>query len=146
MALLRNKKYFETEFFLKYLKLKSFKTYIITTIFMHLVAKLHKDKNLRCSFQARRQDLAAGGDKNQKERPKTRRGGAHLKIQYWMYVTTGGPNVKWGAQISNGGAGTTGPPAGDDPASFKAGIPNLFAISYHLGTRIINAYHFFQNN
>ena len=139
MALLRNKKYFETEFFLKYLKLKSFKAYIITTIFMHLVAKLHKEKNLRCSFQARRQDLAAGGDKKQKERPKTRRGGAHLKIQYWMYVTTGGPNVKWGS-------GHHCPPAGDDPASFKAGIPNLFTISYHLGTRIINAYHFFQNN
>jgi len=68
MALLPNKKYFETELLLKYLKQKSFKTYKITTIFMHLVAKLHKNKNLRCSFQARRQDLAAGG-------PKTRRRG-----------------------------------------------------------------------
>jgi len=27
-----------------------------------------------------------------------------------MYVATGGPNVKWGAPISNGGPGTTVPP------------------------------------
>jgi len=27
-----------------------------------------------------------------------------------MYAATGGENVKWGAQISNGGPGTTGPP------------------------------------
>ena len=33
--------------------------------------------------QARRQDLAAGG-------PKTRRRGHIFKIQYWMYVATGG--------------------------------------------------------
>jgi len=46
VALLRNKKYFETELFLKYLKLKNFKTYKITTIFIHFVAKLHKNKNL----------------------------------------------------------------------------------------------------
>jgi len=32
-----------------------------------------------------------------------------------MYAATGGPNVKWGAPISNGGPGTTGPPAGDGP-------------------------------
>jgi len=56
--------------------------------------------------QARRQDLAAGGTKNQK-------GNHILKIQYWMYAATGGPNVKWGAPISNGGPGTTSPPAGD---------------------------------
>ena len=59
--------------------------------------------------QACRQDVAAGGAKNQ-EWPKTRRGGHIFKIQYWMYVATGGPNVKWGAPISNGGGGTTGPP------------------------------------
>jgi len=28
----------------------------------------------------------------------------------------------------------------------RTGIPNLFTISSHLGTRIVNAYHFFQNN
>ena len=57
----------------------------------------------RTCRQARRQDLAAGGGqkpeegaKNQKEGPKTRRGGHIFKIQYWMYVATGGPNVKWG--------------------------------------------------
>ena len=32
-----------------------------------------------------------------------------------MYAATGGPNVKWGAPISNGGPGTTGPLAGDGP-------------------------------
>ena len=32
-----------------------------------------------------------------------------------MYVATGGPNLKWGAPISNGGSGTTGLPAGDGP-------------------------------
>ena len=38
--------------------------------------------------QARRRNLAAGGAKNQK-------GGHISKIQYWMYVLTGGLNVKW---------------------------------------------------
>ena len=37
-------------------------------------------------------------------------GGAHFKIQYWMYVTTGGPNVKWGS-------GHHCPPACDGPVS-----------------------------
>jgi len=48
--------------------------------------------------QARRQNLAAGRAKNQE-------GGHIFKIQYWMYAATGGPNVKRGAQISNGGDG-----------------------------------------
>jgi len=40
-------------------------------------------------YQARRQDLAAGGGKNQK--------GEHIfKILYWMYAATRGPTVKWG--------------------------------------------------
>jgi len=64
--------------------------------------------------QARRQDLAAGGAKNQKEGPKTRRGRHIFKIQYRMYAATGGPNVKWGAPILNGGSGTTGPPLATD--------------------------------
>ena len=38
------------------------------------------------------------------------RGGHILKILYWMYGATRGPNVKWGAQISNGGAGHHWPP------------------------------------
>jgi len=63
---------------------------------------------LYCKFEtieeARRQDLAAGVAKNQ-EGPKTRRGGHIFKILYWMYATTRGPNVKWGAHISNGGGG-----------------------------------------
>jgi len=48
--------------------------------------------------QARRQNLAAGRAKNQE-------GGHIFKIQYVMYAATGGPNVKRGAQISNGGDG-----------------------------------------
>jgi len=36
-----------------------------------------------------------------------------------MSAATGGPNVKWGAPISNGGLGTTGPHAGDGPAGRK---------------------------
>jgi len=59
-------------------------------------------------MQARRQDLAAGGAKKQK--------GSHVfKILYWMYAATRGRNVKWGAQISNEGAGHHCPPADDDP-------------------------------
>ena len=42
--------------------------------------------------------------------PKTRRGGHIFKIQYWMYAATGGPNMKWGAPISNGGTGRHCPP------------------------------------
>ena len=33
-----------------------------------------------------------------------------------MYAATGGPNVKWGAPISNGGFQAPMPPAGDGPA------------------------------
>jgi len=29
--------------------------------------------------------------------------------------SSGGPNMKWGTEILNGGPGTTGPPAGDGP-------------------------------
>ena len=45
---------------------------------------------------------------------KTHKGG-RLSIQYWMHAATSEPNMKGGAQISNGGLGTTGPPAGDGP-------------------------------
>jgi len=39
-----------------------------------------------------------------------------------MYAATGGPTVKWGAPISNGGPGTSGPPAGDDPAQTEGKV------------------------
>ena len=74
-----------------------------------LLAGCFKIFSGRPEDQARGQDLAAGGAKNQK-------GGHIFKIQYLMYAATRGPNVKWGASISNGGGGTTGPPAGDCPA------------------------------
>ena len=145
MTLLRNKKCFETELLLKYLKLKSFKTYKITTIFTHLVAKLHKNKNLRCSFQSRRQDLAAGGPKTRR-RGQTPEGGPHFKIQYWMYVTTGDPNVKWGAPSSNGVAGHHWPPLATALVHLKQGFPTFLRSRTTWTPRIVNAYHFFQNN
>jgi len=72
--------------------------------------------------QARCQDLAAGGAqkagrrgqkpegwaKNQKDGPKTRKGGHILKILHWMYTATRRPNVKLGA-------GHHWTPAGDGP-------------------------------
>jgi len=66
--------------------------------------------------QARRKNLAAGGAKKQKEVPKTRREGHIFKIQYWMYAATEGPNVKWGAPISNGGGRAPLAPRWRDPA------------------------------
>ena len=40
--------------------------------------------------------FSSRGAKNQKEGPKARKG--HIfKIQYWLYVATGRPNVNWGA-------------------------------------------------
>ena len=49
--------------------------------------------------QTRRQDLAAGGAKNQKEGPKTRRGGHIFKTQYWgnrgAKREMGGTDFKW---------------------------------------------------
>jgi len=63
-------------------------------------------------LQARRQDVAAGGGKNEKEGPKIRREGDIFKIQYCMYAATGGPNMKWGA-------GHQWPPAGDGPGRVK---------------------------
>jgi len=41
---------------------------------------------------------------------KNQKGGHIFEILYWMYAATRGPNAKWGAQISNGGPGTTAPP------------------------------------
>ena len=41
---------------------------------------------------------------------KNQKGGHILKIHYWIHVATGGPNVKWGAPISNGVAGHHWPP------------------------------------
>jgi len=38
-----------------------------------------------------------------------------------MYVATKGPNVKWGALISNEGSGYHWPPAGDGPAFTSKG-------------------------
>ena len=69
--------------------------------------------------QARRQDTAAGGAENQKEGPKTRRGGIFKQIMYWMYAATRGPNVKLGGTDFKWGAGNLCPPAGDGPGCNK---------------------------
>jgi len=52
MAWIRNKKDFKTELLLSQgMSFKAYKLYI-TAIFTHLVVKLYKNKNLRCSFKA----------------------------------------------------------------------------------------------
>jgi len=71
--------------------------------------EIYFSKN-QCANQTRRQDLAAGGDKNQKEGPKTGRGGHIFKIHCWIYAATGGPNVKWGGTDFKWGAGHHCPP------------------------------------
>jgi len=55
----------------------------------------HKEATLLPADQASRQDLAAGGAKNNR--------GHFFQIQYWMYSATGRPNMEWG------GLGTTAP-------------------------------------
>ena len=62
------------------------------------------------SWQARRQDLAAGGPKTKMRGPKTRRGNHIFKIQYWMYAATGRPNVKRGGTDSKRGGRAPLPP------------------------------------
>jgi len=46
--------------------------------------------------QARRPDLAAGEDKNQKKEPKTRRGGAHFKNTVLDACSNQGANLEMG--------------------------------------------------
>jgi len=54
--------------------------------------------------QARRQDLAAGGQKPEGG-AKTQKGGHIFKIHYWMHAATVGPNVKWEDTDFKWGAG-----------------------------------------
>ena len=64
--------------------------------------------------------FSSRGAKNQMEGQKK---GRHIfKIQYWMYAATGGPNVKWGAPISNGGAGQHWSPLATDLSGWTYGI------------------------
>jgi len=91
--------------------------------------------------QARRQDLAAGGAKNQKEGRKNRRGGHIFIIQYWMYAATGWPKVKWGSPISNGGACTTGLPAGDGPGWKDSPCSSIMLLSFQK-----NSLHDYEEN
>ena len=55
--------------------------------------------------QARGQDLTAGWAENQKEGPKTRRGGTFLKYSIGCMQQPGDQTWNGGAPISNGGAG-----------------------------------------
>jgi len=60
--------------------------------------------------QARLQDLAAGGPKTWR-RGRKPEGGHILKIQYWKYAATGGPNVKReGTDFKWGGRAPPAPP------------------------------------
>ena len=74
--------------------------------YFNLVISIESGPGPSPGFSSRRGQKPKRGANNQK-------GGHLFKIQYWMHAATGGPNVKWGAPLSNGGAGTTGPPAGD---------------------------------
>jgi len=59
--------------------------------------------------QARRQDLAAGGTKNQKE-PNTRRGATFLKCSIGCMQQQGGQTRNGEHRFQMGGPGTTGSP------------------------------------
>ena len=67
-------------------------------------------------IQACRQDIAAGGDKNQKEGPKTRRGGAHFNNTVLDVCSNQGAKREMEGYIFQmGGPDTTAPPAGHGP-------------------------------
>jgi len=71
--------------------------------------------------------FSSKGAKNQ-EGQKPEGGGTFLKytIGYMQQPPTGGPNVKWGAPILNGGPGTTGPRwrrSWDSTVSYREFIP-----------------------
>ena len=74
--------------------------------------------------QARRQDLAAGGTKNQKEGPKPRKVGHIFKILYWMYAATREPTVKWGGKnFKWGGRAPLAPPLATNlPGTYTLGV------------------------
>jgi len=70
-------------------------------------------------MQARRQELAAGGPKTRRRGQKTE-GGPHFKNTVLDVCSNRGAKREMGgAPISNGGPGTTGPPAGDGPAQMS---------------------------
>jgi len=50
-----------------------------------------------------------------------------------MRAATRGPNVTWGAHISNGGPGTTAPPllaTALDPANFQVMLTHIIGVSW----------------
>jgi len=63
--------------------------------------------------------FSSRGAKKQMEGPKTRRGGAHfLNTVLDVCSNQEAKREMGGAQISNGGPGTTAPPVGDDPGYY----------------------------
>jgi len=75
-------------------------------------------KSITFAYQARRQDLAAGGPKTRKRGQKPE-GGHIFKILYWIYEATRGPNVKWwGTDLKWGSQAPLPPPAGDGPVAY----------------------------
>jgi len=56
-------------------------------------------------YQARRQDLAAGGQKPKKKGQKPDEGATFLKYSIGCMQQPGGPNVKWGGTDFKWGAG-----------------------------------------
>jgi len=65
--------------------------------------------------QARRQDLGAGGGKNQKEGPKTRRG-AHFQNRVLDVCNNRGAKCEMGGNRFQMGGRAPLDPAGNDPA------------------------------
>jgi len=118
--------------------------FIVLTLFIvlhrtwHLVSQFDPFINQNLSFLHHVKKLLSGVDRLSQDLhllfagpspeftsrggPKIRRGNI-FKIQYWVYAATGGPNVKWGAPIPNGGPGTTGPPAGNGPGCSSPAWP-----------------------
>jgi len=57
---------------------------------------------------------------------KNHKKGLHLKNTILDVCSNRGLNMKWGAQILNGGTGTTAPPTGDNPSPTTAHILNKY--------------------
>jgi len=87
-----------------------------------VVIQLATNRSRRVSIiltliQACRQDIAAGGDKNQKEGPKTRRGGAHFNNTVLDVCSNQGAKREMEGYIFQmGGPDTTAPPRWPRPS------------------------------
>jgi len=100
--------------------------YVSSSSFMYLRIPCYSGPSP--GFSSRWGQKPYGGAKNQ-------RGGHIFKIQYWMYATTGGPNVKWGSPISNVGARHHWPPHWRRPWCYCD--PCLSSNALHVGVKTL---------